>query len=90
MVKIIPEKKYPFKIVGSNTANTKNIRFTLEETKMSEGKGYILNIENLKKDQGRYYDMIALKTDSKIKPIITIAVYGNILVPKQSRNNRSL
>jgi hypothetical protein len=40
---------------------------------------YILTVENLKKDPGRYYDIILLKTDSLIKPELQLSVYGQIL-----------
>jgi len=89
VVKIVPEKKYPFKIIGSGSINPKNIRFTLQEAKHPGRTGYILIVENLKKEKGRYYDMISLKTDSKIKPLIKINIYGNIIEPKPSKKNRS-
>ncbi len=66
-----------------------NIRFTLEEAKPPRGAGYILTVENLKKEKGRYYDMISLKTDSKIKPLIKINVYGQIMEPQPSNKSRS-
>ena len=88
-MKIVPEKKYPFKIIGSGSINPQNIRFALEEAKRPGGVGYILTVENLKKEQGRYYDMITLKTDSKIKPLIKINVYGQIIEPKPSEKSRS-
>jgi len=84
-VKIIPEKKYPFKIIGSGAINQKNIRFRIEEAKRSQETSYILTVANLKKETGRYYDMISLKTDSQIKPVIKINVYGNILDPKRKK-----
>ena len=63
-VKIIPEEKYPFKIIESKAINGKNISFKLEEHKLSKGMEYVLTVENLKKDKGRYSDNISLKTDS--------------------------
>ncbi len=84
VVKIIPEKKYPFKIIGAQASNQKNIRYTLEETQDLQGTGYILSVENVRKEQGNYYTLISLKTDSKIKPLIQISIYGNILEPKQT------
>jgi hypothetical protein len=77
-VKIIPEDKYPFKIIESKAIDGKNIRFKLEEHKLSKGIEYVLTVENLKKDKGRYYDNISLKTDSKIRPMIRIRVNGTI------------
>ena len=77
-VKIIPKDKYPFTIKKAKSTNTKNITFTLEQTKSSEKTEYVLTVENLKKTKGRYVDTIKLKTDSKIRPEIKIYVIGNI------------
>jgi hypothetical protein len=78
-VNIIPEEKYPFKIVGDRTVRKKYIRYKLEKAKRSEKPGYVLTVANLKKGKGRYFETIRLKTDSKIRPEISIRVYGNIL-----------
>ena len=86
-VKIIPEEKYPFKIVGSEALLGNNIRHKIEETKNSKKKAeYVLTVENLKKDKGRYYDTISLKTDSKVRPLIKVRVNGYIL-DKDKKNN---
>jgi hypothetical protein len=77
-VQIIPEEKYPFKIVGDWEVHKKNVRYELEEVKRSKKIEYVLTIANLKKEKGRYFDTITLKTDSKIQPEIKIRVYGNI------------
>ena len=86
-VKIIPEKKYPFKIIESKAINGENIRFKLEEHKLSKGLEYVLTVENLKKDKGRYYDQISLKTDSKIRPLIRIRVNGYIRDRQPNKKN---
>jgi len=39
---------------------------------------YVLTVENLKNDTGRYFDTIKLATDSKLRPEIKIYVYGYI------------
>ena len=77
-VTIIPEKKYPFKILNLRVQDGKYIKYQLEETKESDTTAYRLNIENLKTDAGRYYDTIILETDSKIRPQINVRVYGYI------------
>jgi hypothetical protein len=46
-----------------------------------------LTVENLKKDKGRYYDTISLKTDSKIRPLIKVRVNGYILDKEKKKNN---
>jgi hypothetical protein len=77
-VTILPQEKYRFKIVGSSARQGENIDFKVEEIKGSRGKVYLLTVENLKREKGRYYDTIILKTDSKIQPEIKINVFGNI------------
>ena len=82
-VSIVPEKKYPFKILKISARDGKNIKFQLNEVEVSANRAYELEVENLKPDTGRYYDMILLETDSKIRPQISIRVYGN-LRPRKS------
>lgn len=78
VVTIIPEKKYPFKIVNSKAKVGRNIKFQIKEVNESENLQYELIVENTKKLKGNYYDQIQLETDSKIKPLITIHVNGRI------------
>jgi len=78
LVRIIPEKKYPFEIVGTTLIRGKYVGCELREADASEGEGYVLTVENLKNGRGRYSDLITLKTTSKIRPEIKIKVYGNI------------
>lgn len=82
-VKIIPEKKYPFKIQSVSVKDGKNIHHELKEEEYKEGKGYLLTVENIQNNVGRYFDIITLKTDSKIRPEIQISVYGNISSKKE-------
>ena len=83
LVSIIPEKKYPFKILKVSAKDGRNIKFELEEAELSANGAYELKVENLKQDTGRFYDTIILETDSKIKPQLTVRVYGN-LRPRKS------
>ncbi|RLB82172.1 MAG: hypothetical protein DRH24_08225 [Deltaproteobacteria bacterium] len=78
-VKIIPEEKYPFKMAGDRIVYKENIRYELKEVSRSKKIEYVLTVVNLKKEKGRYFDTIKLKTDSKIRPVIEIRVYGNII-----------
>jgi len=80
---ITPEEKYPFKIVNVRAKSGKNINYKLEEIKGSKVVKYILTIENIKKEKGKYHDVIHLKTNNKIHPEIKIRVYGNIFGEKQ-------
>jgi hypothetical protein len=75
-VSIIPDKKYPFKILEAKAQSGKNISVQLNEIKNANGAAYQLKIENISQDSGRYYDTVVLKTDSKIKPELDVKVYG--------------
>jgi hypothetical protein len=84
---ITPEEKYPFKIVKASVKTGKYIRFNLKEVKKSKKAVYLLSVENLRKEKGRYYDMIFLKTDNRLLPDIRVRVLGNItyLSPKGNK-----
>ena len=81
-VRIIPVKKYSFKIIGINAMKGRDIQFSLNEKTFPQGDGYELLVENRKPDQGRYHDVLSLKTDSDIKPVIKVSVHGNIKDPE--------
>ena len=82
-VSLIPEKKYPFKILKVRARDGNHIKFGLEEVELSANGAYELTVENLKQDTGRYFDTIILETDSKIRPQLNVRVYGN-LRPRKS------
>jgi hypothetical protein len=77
-VTIIPEEKYPFEIVDVKAKDGRHIRYDLNQRPTTEGKGYTLLVENVKKEKGRYHDVIRLRTNSPIKPQIQIRVSGYI------------
>ncbi len=82
MVQIIPEKKYPFRIIEVKAKDGRNIDFSLQEETKSQIVSYTLIVENKKGDKGRYYDTVYLITDSPLKPRINVNVFGNINVAK--------
>lgn len=79
VVKIVAEEKYPFKIISARSDKGENIRFKLEEVKNSNNHEYLLTVENMRKEKGRYADAVYLETDSNVKKEIKIRVFGNIL-----------
>ena len=87
IITITPEEKYPFKIVKASMKTGKYIRFNMKEVKRSKKTVYLLSVENLRKEKGRYYDMIFLKTDNRLLPDIRVRVFGNItyLSPKGNK-----
>ncbi|MDF1591624.1 MAG: hypothetical protein P1P89_08940 [Desulfobacterales bacterium] len=78
MVTIMPKEKYPFKITAAMARYGSKIHFKYEEIQHSDPKGYLLTVENLQTHRGRYADTVILKTDSPIRPEITIQVLGDI------------
>jgi hypothetical protein len=82
MVSIIPEKKYPFKILSAKAESGKNISIQLDEIQKSDGAAYELKVENLSQQSGRYYDNIVLKTDSQVRPELEVKVYGYLRARK--------
>ena len=79
-------EKYPFNILEAKAQNGQYIRLNLEKDMKGNQPGYTLTVENLMVQEGRYFDTIQLKTDSNIKPYLTVKVYGNIFEPPDERN----
>ena len=82
LVSVIPVQKYSFKVTGVNAMKGRDIQFALSEKSFPEGDGYEILVKNQKMDPCRYHDVLSLKTDSKIQPVIKVSVYGNISKPK--------
>ncbi len=77
-VKIIPDSRHPFTIVGANAEKGINIKYNLEQIEENNLAAYRLTVENTMEGTGRYFDAIYLKTTSRIGPVIKILVWGNI------------
>lgn len=76
---VSPDPKYPFKILETRLKNGTDVQTRIEEKQENKTTVYTITVENLKKDPGRYFDVITLKTDSPIKPELQLSVYGQIL-----------
>jgi len=77
-ITIAANEKYPFKIIETRAKVGKDISYELKQVKHSGGGEYLLNVENLKKQKGQYYDIIYLKTNKRPLPEIVIRVQGSI------------
>ena len=75
-VAIRPLPKYPFRIVDIEAKHGQFIKFDLKNDTTPGKKGYLLTVENTKTDRGSYQDTIIVKTDSKLKPELSLPVYG--------------
>jgi hypothetical protein len=87
-VTIIPEEKYPFKVLNVRARDGRDIRFQLEEENKAEGLRYALIVENQRIQKGRYFDVITLETDSQIRPTLDVRVYGD-LMPRPAEKSKS-
>lgn len=88
-VTIIPLEKYPFKILKVRAKNGKDIRFQLQEEKSEKGFQYALTVENQRLEKGRYFDIITLETDSKIRATLSLRVYGDIKPRPEEEKKKS-
>jgi hypothetical protein len=78
-VTIVPQEKYPLRILEADPKQGKNFNYQLEPVNKAGSFFYVLTVENLMQRKGRYFGTIRLKTDSKLKPMINIPVQGSIL-----------
>jgi hypothetical protein len=77
-VKIFPEEKYDFKVIGVRTKQGKYIECSFEEIVEDGRSGCLLTIEGLKGEKGLFFDKIFVDTDSTVVPGISIGVFGKI------------
>ena len=82
MVSIVPEKKYPFKILSAKAESGKNITVQLDEVQKADGAAYELKVENISQQSGRYHDTIVLQTNSQVMPELDVKVYGYLRARK--------
>ena len=61
----------------------------IEEEKSEKGLQYTLTVENQRLQKGRYFDIITLETDSKIRPTLSLRVYGDIKPRSEEENKKS-
>ncbi len=86
-VRIVPESSFPFKILEAKAQIGRDIRYELTTEDNMPGGAYLLKVENLKKEAGRYFDTIFLETDSPVKPRLSIQVYGKISAAEAPKAN---
>ncbi|NJL60375.1 MAG: hypothetical protein HC887_12830, partial [Desulfobacteraceae bacterium] len=71
-VTIVPDPKYVFKVLEAKAEKGENIRVKLQESKNGSATAYAIDVDNTKKNAGRYVDKIIVKTDSATRPEIQI------------------
>jgi hypothetical protein len=78
-LEIIPEEKYPFKILEIAALNGDKINIKFEKNTGAKSTQYLLNVKSTAKAKGKYFDLIIVRTDNMIHPEIRIPVLVNIL-----------
>jgi hypothetical protein len=73
-VSIVPEDKYPFKVLNARARDGK-LKTILSEVKEGGRTAYSLVVENLKTEAGSFNDTVVLKTDSALQPELAVRVF---------------
>ena len=75
-VRIVPKAEYPFRVVTTTAKVGENIRYRLDAE--NEAGPFTLHVENVRRNAGRYIDLIVLRTDNSVHPEIKVHVIGLI------------
>lgn len=73
-VRIVPNRDHPFKVLSARSIDPRIFDVSLKEVKGPTGPEYELTVTNVARKKGRYSSAIAVGTDSKRKPEMTIQV----------------
>lgn len=73
-VEILPNKDFPFTILGVQSNGNDTVRGELMEQCKSDTNRCVVRVENLKTSSGRYADSIIVLTDNTAKSSFTIPV----------------
>lgn len=74
-VRIIPEEKYPFRILSAQPRDGRSLRVRLAEASEGARRAYSLEVENTRSEPGAFNDTVVLRTDSPVKPQLEVRVY---------------
>ncbi len=85
-VRIVPTAKYSFEITEIKADDGENIRYEMAEDKKKKKREFVITVENQKKSSGRYFDILRVKTDSRIQPEFKITITGVIQAPRTVEN----
>lgn len=84
-LKLSTQPKYPLKLESIHAIHGQYIHCSLKKIAGGKSAVYEIDVENTRAQAGRYVDTLFIKTDSKIRPVIEIPVYGYIQ-PKPEGN----
>ncbi len=80
-VKISPEDRYPFNVIGVEATHGK-VNLAMQEVVDGSKKAYVLSVENLITEAGSYNDTVVIKTDSPIRAELQVRVYVYLRPPQ--------
>ncbi len=73
-VSIVPEEKYPFKVLDTYPLEGK-LKVQLDPVTQGGKTTYALRVENLRTEAGSYNDTVRMKTDHPLQPEMDVRVY---------------
>ena len=73
-ITIIPTEKYPLNILELNFKTGQYLTCELKKTQINGKQGFKIIVRIKKDAKGNFYDKLLIKTDSRIKPFITVWV----------------
>ncbi len=77
-VEIIPRKEYPFVIKEIQAKDGRFIRWSFEKRCDQKSDRYVIKVEAARPGRGGFADILFVKTDSPVRPTISIYVTGSI------------
>jgi len=77
-VEIIPRKEYPFTIQEVQAKDGRFIRWSLEKKCGQKSDRCVIKVESIRTGKGGFADILFVKTDSPVRPTISIYVTGSI------------
>ncbi len=71
-ITIIPTEKYPLNILELNFKTGQYLTCELKKTQINGKQGFKIIVRIKKDAKGNFYDKLLIKTDSRVKPFITV------------------
>lgn len=82
IVSITPSPKYPFSILDIKIKNKTPIQTTLIKPE-SNNKPWQISVKVTSDEVQSFYDVLKIRTDSKLKPNLTVRVFAAFVAPKR-------
>lgn len=70
-ITIIPTQKYPLNILDIKFNKGEHLTLELKTSQINGKNAYLVMVKTKEGARGNFYDKLLIKTDSKVKPLIT-------------------